>query len=503
MIRFMPLLLVAGCADFAMSEGAYDEPDADNQDTAMESNPDYSGAQIGIRLDVYAESATDSGLLNQTFYVDRGDSRDLDLFIQPSIAVSGSLSGFQTYPTADVQVPGALSAVPGTLRAFVPNSLMSYSVELTEEETFSFDAVAAENYTLAWIPDASVNLPFEVEEGVPLLDDTVFNKTLSYDESVTLYGAVKREGGLGLPGVSVQIHDRFTGIGNAAKTTNNMGAFNFRLYPGEYTVDLSGQSDAGVPSYTSTLLLSDARKGDVELNFDLGDLNTVNADGLVEGPNGALQGGVLVRLTALSLDGHTDAGYTTQSTTGSNGRFSIPVLPGLYQVEYIPPHDGNLSPLLIDEPIRLDQSVTELNAVELNARPIVTSRLVDIYGEGMENSLIRVQEAGFDGAVFETYTNDLGLFELAVSDGPLTWTLIPADTNRGAITYLNESAKSINAQEISLNEGQLVSGCIAHGNGTVDFVPVEVRTTTGTLFASTFTDDEGCFSVRVDVESNQ
>ena len=120
----------------------------------------------------------------------------------------------------------------------------------------------------------------------------------------------------------------------------------------------------------------------------------------------------------------------------------------------------------------------------------------------MPNSLVRAQELGFDGAVLETFTNEAGIFEFAVSEGELAWTLIPSDTNRGATTFLVETAKEMDSIELALNKGHLISGCISHNSGTVDFVPVEIRKENGSLIASTFSDDEGCFSVRVDVADN-
>lgn len=500
MIRFSPVLLCIACSEFAMDSGESSGPptsDTGIADSALEYDEDV----LSLRIDVYAESATDPGLLNQTFLIDpTGNTVDMVLPIEEAVSITGSLSGFQTFPTADVQVPGSLSAVPGVLRAFVPNSLMSYSVDLTEEGGFSFEAVPSENYTLAWIPKAHVNLPFEVEEAVPLLENTEIQKVLSYEESLALYGAVERADGMGIPGVDIQVVDTLSGIGNQGTTTNTMGGYQFRLYPGDYTVRVSGQSDAGLPTYSSSLILSDATVGDRELDFNLGDLNTVNADGLVLGPGGSPQGGVLVRLTALSLDEHKGAGFSTESTTGSNGRFSIPVLPGSYQVEYIPPHDGRLSPRLLQQPVELNRQVVELEAVKLSERPVVSSLLVGVEGEGMPNSLVRAQERGFNGSVFETYTNELGVFELEVSEGGLDWTLIPSDSSRGAITFLSATAESLNETEIELVPGQLVSGCFSHDTGTVNYVPVEIRQDDGELFASTFTDGQGCFSVRIGVD---
>jgi hypothetical protein len=487
--RYLPLLALVACGEFR-----FEVPGSDDTSSLAESD-----ALNPIRLDVYAASATDLGLLNQSFFVDADRTENMNLQVKPAVEVEGSLSGFQTNPTADVQVPGALGAVNGQLRAFVPNSLMSYAVSTDKTGAFSFQAVPSENYTLAWIPDTDVLLPFEIEEGVPILLNTALHKVLSYEQSRPIYGRVKDDTGLGIPGMNVQAIDPFTGIGNNSLQTNNMGAFHTRLYPGEYILKISGDADSALPTLQITLLVSEDASGDIHSEVQLGNLDTINADGRVLNADGSAAANVLVRFTATSVDGHPKAEFTTQSTTGSNGRYSIPVLPGTYEVEFIPNHEGDFSPVSLSDAIRLNDSVTELSTVELPDRPVVNGRLVDAFGEAAVGALVRAQEQGFDGAVFETFTGDMGLYSLAVSEGPLFWTFVPADPSQGAISFKDASFAAMDTEEFQLHEGQLVSGCITHEEGSVGFAPVEVRNDDGLLYASTFTDSKGCFEVRVDL----
>jgi len=493
MIRLLPLVALLGCAEFSLDENAETAGRGDSglSADASQLNP--------IRLDVYAESATDLGLHNQSFFVDADQTEDMNLRVLPAVSINGSIQGFQTFPTSDVQVPGSLGPVDGQLRAFVPDSLMSYAVQTDKNGAFAFDAVPAEDYTLAWVPDAGVLLPFEVDEGVPLLEDATLEKVLSYENSRAIFGRVKDQDGLGIPGMSVQAIDPTSSIGNNATVTNNMGAFHSRLYPGEYTLKITGDADSTLPTLQTTLVVAEDAIGEIENEIQLGDLATVNADGRVMQANGRSADNVLVRFTALSVNGHPKAQFSAQSTTGSNGRYSIPVLPGSYKVEFIPSHKGDYSPVQLDQAISLDDTVTELETIELPLRPVVDGRLIDAFGEAAEGALIRAQEQGFEGAVFETYSGDLGIFSLAVSDGPLFWTFIPADPSQGAISYKDASFAGMDSAEFQLNEGQLVSGCISHDDGDVRFTPVEVRDREGLLYASTFTDTNGCFAVRVDL----
>ena len=497
MNRFLVFSLLCACSDY--SHVGMDE----NADTATYAALEPSlDAHIAIRLDVYAESATDIGLLNQSFFLESGRTDDMELNLQGPIQVEGTLSGFQTNPTADVRIPGDSGGVDGQVRAFVPNSLMSYAVRTDVDGRFNFQAVPADNYTLAWIPNADTLLPFEIEEGVPLFENTVFNKTLSYEESRPVYGQITDDSGLGIPGISVQLLDQLSGIGGAALTTNNMGVFHTRLYAGEYFLQIQSNTDtdAPVPDIQTTLTVSEEALGEIQSTVQLTGLETVNADGQVLGAKDAPLGGVLVRFVAESVDEYPGAKFQTESTTGSNGRYSIPVLPGKYEVEFIPSHDSDVSPISLSQSITLDNRATELPTVSLPERPIASGRLLDVFGEAAPGTLIRAQEINFTGAVFETYTTDQGLFSFPVSEGKLQWTFIPKDPQQGAISFQESFHWEMDSQEVTLEEGQLVSGCIEHADGQVQFTPVEIRQEQGPLLASIFTDTQGCFEARVDVD---
>ena len=498
MIRLIPVsLLLLACSEYSHLGRSDEAADTAVDEDALEPNAE---SQIAIRLDVYAESATDIGLLNQSFFLEPNATQDMQLLLKPAIQIEGELTGFQTNPTADVRIPGDNGGIDGQVRAFVPNSMMSYAVRTDANGSFKFLAVPAENYTLAWIPSADTLLPFEIEEGVPLLENTVFAKTLSYEESRPVYGQITDNTGLGVPEISVQLIDQLSQIGGSAITTNNMGVFHTRLYPGEYLLQIQSNSDSDlpVPSIQTPLTVSDESLEEIQSAIQLSDLDTVNADGQVLAANGSPLGGVLVRFIADSIDRHPGAEFQTESTTGSNGRYSIPVLPGKYEVEFIPNHQSDVSPVSLSHSISLNSSATELPTVSLPSRPIASGRLLDAFGEAAPGALVRAQEVNFTGAVFETYTTDQGLFSFPVSEGKLQWTFIPRDSQQGAISFRESFHWEMDAQEISLEEGQLVSGCIEHADGNVRFTPIEIRQDEGLLLASTFTDTQGCFDVRVD-----
>jgi len=494
-IRFLTLFSLIGCNEYSLEDAIGEAPTGDTAG--------FDGDQSlqPIRLDVYAESATDLGLLNQSFFVDAQQTEDMNLNLKAPITIRGALQGFQTFPTADIEVPGASSPVSGQLRSFVPNSLMSYAVRTDDAGEFSFLAIPADNYTLAWIPNADVNLPFEIEEGVPLLEDTVLQKTLSYTESQAVFGRIKDHDGLGIPDLHVQIFDTASGLGNSSRLTNEMGAFNTRLYPGDYTLHIRGNDENALPTIEKQLQVVEDATEEVQAEIQLGILDTIKADGRVMGANGAALGDVLVRFTATQLEDHPTLTFSTQSTTGSNGRYSIPLLAGTYSVAFIPSHDGAFSPVQLEK-VLLNSNVTELDTIQLPTRPVVNGRLLDAFGMAAEGAVVRAQEKGFNGAVFETFTGELGVFSLAVSEGPIDWTFVPAHPSQGAITFSESRSAALDGEEFQLKEGQLVSGCIQHADGNVVFAPVEVRKRNDLLYASTFTDEHGCFSVRVDLSDS-
>ena len=89
MIRYTPFLLSVACAEFSVEEDVGSAQYDAEADTGVFDGPNDEVSSTGtLRIDVYAESATDPGLLNQTFLVESNDTADLGLFLEQPIAIA-------------------------------------------------------------------------------------------------------------------------------------------------------------------------------------------------------------------------------------------------------------------------------------------------------------------------------------------------------------------------------------------------------------------------------
>jgi hypothetical protein len=496
LLSLFPLTTTISCANFEFANSKDER--GDSNDTASYLPDGAEG--LAFRLDILASQSIDDSLLDETFFISEGEGENMLLELSPQAVVSGIMSGFDVNPTADITLPGQVGGVSGVVRAWVPNTVMNYSTRVLDDGIYELPIVPHEKYLFSWTPSHGVALPFYVDEGVVVSGDLERNVLLSWDESIPIYGAVSGTDDQPLEDVRIQIYDSFTGAIGPSVDTSDIGTYNLRLYPGSYDLEISGKGDEGVPTFTQHLQVGETDEAIDTVTNQLSEAQAINADGRVVTPLGVPASGVLVRFTALSVFGLGDVELTSESTTGSNGRFSIPVLQGVYQVEFIPSQDEGFSPQLIRE-ISLEGDVTEIGTVNLVAREQISGQVLDALGQPAEGVILRAEEIGFNNVVYQTVTNQDGTFEIEVSDTELFWTLIPTDSTQGAITFGEGTPANWDGMIVQLKTGQPISGCIVHEDGVAAFAPLELRNMEGRFFGGSFTDENGCFDLRIDIET--
>ncbi|MCB9759040.1 MAG: hypothetical protein H6739_04305 [Alphaproteobacteria bacterium] len=488
-------LSLAACsdADFSVFDGQ--EVSADDSGSGFESD-----AMTSLRLDVYPSSSLAEGsLLNQTFLLDYA-APGVEVSLTRPVTLRGNLTGYDANPTADVAVPGQSTSVTGYVQAFVPGTVMSRKTPTDETGYFAAQVVPSDGYTLAWIPEVPAELPFVVvtDELVDGPDDL----SLYLDYGLPVYGAVTHGDDLDpVAGVSVQAFDVASGVGGPVVTTDSYGEYMLRLYPGEYELRVSDEDDR-VPTQSIPItvfdgdgLAQDVHYGTLERNAFRG--TVVDADGEpVEN--------VVVRLTSVDLDGTPDGTLVLELDTPRNGIFSDDIVPGVYEVEYIPPYleaasGPTVGPVKLAEAVELRGPNNQLPRVTLPERVTVQARVTDPDGNPVPGALVRARELGFDHYVFEAIANAEGDVSIRVTDTELLWTLEPPAGVPGAVTFREaDPFEVIEAGTLQLSEGRQVSGQVLWGEQPAAYAAVEVRDFYDRLYASALTDDEGRFSVQVE-----
>ena len=484
------LLALVGCAESSMELGA-----------AENDTYDFAGdvPALALRIDVHADSGTESKLLDQSFIFPDGVSEDLQLELSTPISFSGQMTGFATNPTTScIGLPGDAGGVEGVVRVGIPNTVMGYAVATDDEGYFSMLVVPSSGYNIGWIPDFPTDLPFHVALGQTLEADVDEEVYLDRSASQAVYGLLQDANGNPLSGVQVQAIERNSGIGGAVVESDAQGAYHLRVYPGSYDIHFWGNPDDAIPDFKRALEVVDGATDADAMTPLVVVVEDATVSGQVYGSDGMRAGSVLVRLTSQELFDNDTGELTAESTTGSNGRFSIRVLPGLYTVEYITDANSSNSPYLAPGSLTILSGNTEIEVVDLPERPTVEGQVLDVDGRPLGQALVQAEELGFNGSTFETYTQEDGSFQLEVSETEMKWTLIPVNPVSGAITFFLGEPREVEGEAFMLAKGESLSGCVEYKGAPVSFVLVEARDTTGELHAATLTDMDGCFGVRVD-----
>lgn len=499
-------LLGVGCAEYSIQRGG----DSENDATAFDQDDTLS-----LRIDVYpsddlAADRLDEGvaLMAQSF---RLEDEDLDalpiLQLQAPVVFDGSVFGFEAYPTtAEVSVPGEASvAVEAEIQAYVPGTPMGRTA-VSDPETGEFQLQLTPTdwaYQLAVVPRDPATLPFFVDPALLVAagDDGPLDFDLDY--GVPLYGRVTQgDAGTPLPGLSVRAVDSETGIGGPVVETASDGTYGLRVYPGSYWLQIEGDDGKHLPDRT---LLAEVRDDEDGLRLDAryGAAAPITVLGEVQDEGGRALEDVQVRFSSRALLEDPGAEFMVAVTTGGgNGAFSVRLLPGTYDVEFIPPYGAGIGPMAWPESVELVESYTELNGTDpivLGGRPVVEQVVLDSSGMPLADVIVRAQELGFDHYAYTAVTDAYGEFTLGVADGDLQWSFTPPQGSNGASTFVVADASGLQAlAAVELSPGLTVAGCVQFEDVVASYMPLDVRDSDDRLYATSMTDIDGCFSVKVD-----
>ncbi len=487
LLFMLPLL---GCYEFSLNgteDMAAPATDTGGFDVTLE----------GLRIDVFPGSNLSAeGLPAQSFRDIGADGDwDVNLPLRDPVLVRGVLTGIDVNPTADVGVPGSQEVrVEGTFKAFVPSTPMAVSVGTDGDgEIRNVELVPNASYTIAWVPQDPAELPFYVSTDEVIEEDTDFSIALDY--GLPLYGQLIAEG-TPRSGSTVQAIDVATGIGGPIVEVDAQGRYMLRVYPGEYELRVR-DPDITVPDQVLPVSVysTEGTKQDIEY----GTLETNTVDGNVRSVDGAPMKDTTVRFTALTIYGAPAGQLVYEATSNENGDYLARLVPGRYQVEYMPPAESEYGPIVTAE-IEV-QAVLQLSEVTLPLRPTVSTSLMGPDGLFIAGATVRAKELDLSGHVFETSTDEEGLFTLAVSDTTLAWTFVPPNDVVAAIGHAEATPGALDGGTISLNEGQLITGHVSYSDQGAPYTLIDVRDSEDRLYGSVLTDGEGNFVVRVDPDS--
>ena len=471
-----------------------------SMDAAIQSGREYApgGAELDttadqLRIDIIPGESTPF-LDPQSWLL--GPDEDLgalNIDILPSVPVSGQLVGYSATPHG-AEVPGAdETPVDGLVSMFRLGSIAGASAATDTNGRFSLRVPPSTGYQLSAIPADGQSLPFFVD-----LDSDVSAETdlgmIDLGYGVPVFGRVTSDGSTGVSGAGVRLLEIQSGQSGSQGITGANGQFILRAQPGEYILSVYGIAGRAVPSIVVPVTALEEHGAEVDVVT--GSLDTISVFGQVFGEDSNTpQRDVSVRFTSDALS-DSNGSLVIETETDGDGVFTRNLLPGSWLVEFIPLFDSAQAPTQISFELDEDQGSHNLTDVLLPSRSTFSSVAIDPAGNPVAGVAVNARELGFDGYIRSTTTDQEGRFALDLSPQPMAFMLVPPGQDL-AVTHALVDPVS-DRGSLALDEGELVEGRITSRGIGVPFALIEIRDANGLLYATSLSDPDGLFSVRME-----
>lgn len=486
--RLSLLLALVGCsASEDLMRADYDSANAES-DVATRS----------IRVDVLPSGDVDA--MPQSLVFGDGAWDDLDLDLAPTIQWTGTVTGTVSNPYAadffDIEVPGEADVpLEADLQALVVGQRDGAATITNNRGAFSLSVPEGGPYRVTVVPVAEAPVPFLVLEEEFFSAD-VSEQALDLGAGQAVFGTVLQEDGAPLPqGALARLEHLATGVVGPAVPVNPNGHFLLRALPGDYRVLIGGDKPSSfLPRIAQSVTVTAEEPSEVDLT--VGVLEPVAVEMEVEGA--ADPSGLSVRFVSEELA--LGEGSATVEPFGVGGQFRTELLPGIWTVEVLPDFNpnGQESPLRLEGVVVTAGQPLDLGAVSLPSRVQVSGVVRSAQDDSpLANVIVSAREVGFEGNVFSGRTDEDGRYTLEVPDVALDVSYSPA-VNTETTTWVSVDNPD-DLGDLRLSLGEPVGGQVLLEGEPVPFSVVEVRDgASGALYATTFTDAEGFFAVRID-----
>lgn len=512
----LPLLMISmlGCAEMSVLSSDVAEY---NDDATADMGGDMF--RESLRLDVHpiaAPSPNGLPLLAQSFWLDPNeDWESLRLVLEPTITVSGTVSGFVANPySAGPTVPGQDNQpILAEVELYQPDTISAAQVLTDEDGFFSLQVPAGTDYRLVVRPLDAGLLPLIVVDDLALTDEQVDLNTLLEEDEITaldvpygdpVYGQITDVDGNPVGG-EVRLLDALTLEETSRVQTDEMGYYHLRAIPGEYILEMIGATPRAIPTVRQQISFEEGIGG-AQYDINIGDLRQVVIGGQVRSHEGAILSDATVRLTSVDLS-HAEGSLVLEDQTNNSGDFLLYALPGEWTVEVIP-FNESLSP---SSPIEFGLTIgdDDLNLpIELTEKTTFERQVFSVSGEPASDVVITFIQDGFNQTTTSTQTDELGTFSVDLADAPMHVLLTPTNDTISAITRFDLLSPLQDPMLAwSLADGAALDGSVrVNGEEEAGTFVVDVLNQDHELYGSILTTPLGAsanFTLRVDLESAQ
>ena len=492
-MRMFTLLtvLLSGCSEMQYSTV--------NEDSSMsESYQDLNkGAfeDIRLRLDVLPTVAVDEDLDPQSFWLaDEADWQDMRLELQPTVEITGSMTGFSANPYG-VQVPGAADVpVLGDVTVYQPDTIVSSTVQTDDAGAFSIRLPAGEGYQIAALPTEPPELPFYIEGDLSISSDEDLGEiSLGYGDPI--FGTVTNSSGEAID-CTVRLIDAATGIQGGATQTDSSGFYMLRAEPGEYIVQTEPATGSTLPTIQEMVSFEEDAGG-AQVDINVGEISPFLISGIPRSATGQTMYNAVVRLTSSALF-QSSGSMVVETETNQSGEFLVYALPGEWTLEIIPPAEITDLTGPLEQAIQIGSADTNLGLIPLAEQVNLRREVLTAESYPAVNVLVTFVEQGFNNATYTAYTDSTGMLDVMVPDVPLDVRLTLTQGTASAVTrreLLNPAVESESSWQLS--SGVVLSGTITRPTDESGFSVIEVYDDSGEFYGSALTGADGAFSFSI------
>ena len=487
----LSLAFLVGCSAGSQKmslEGTYDETDRESEIASF-------------RLDVYPpEDLVDRdnepiGVLPQSFPDQTTDSPNLGTInLSNPILVSGTLSGYDVTPWLDADLPGSEVTVAAQVSLSKTNTIHSYHVTTDDDGYFSSQIVPGSSYIVSFVPE-DPNIPFTSQTVNLPQSKTDLNISLGYGNAI--WGLVTDKNDLPMEGVPILAIDD-NGITSSTTLTDEQGQYSLRLNEGIYELQALGRKSAmgHDPVISVDDVVVDTAGAQVDIVYS--NIALTPLGGGVVDEDGSPIDNVTVRFTSTSLEDYADgtATATFDVETNAYGNFDTRLLPGTYEVQFLPPADGPYTAKSLGQ-IVFGAESTNLATETLDSFVEWTGYMT-LDGDLVPNGRVHCTEDAYANRHWSTMADDGGFFSLAVPQSSIECVATPPGSRTDlAITKVELSLSEDTSLDLEFEEGVVITGTLMLDELPIHLAVLEVRDSNNNLYALALSQEDGSFAFRL------
>ncbi len=455
---------------------------------------DVAGSEL--HLNIHPSDATPD-LLPQTYLLPRfTDWLDTQVQVRPTVQVRGTVRAFVPTPyLVDPTVPGEQDApIAANVSIYQQDGLGQGSAATDADGAFTISIPAGQLYRMLVVPQDTDQSPFLLAD-LPAVFDSTDLGTIQVEHGVPVWGSVRYSDGSVPTDIRVTLQDAQDGSKGASVSPDEQGWFMLRALPGSYDLVVGPASETMNPTQFTMIEVEADNTDGVQVELNLGPPERYRISGTLvdaEGERLGASNDYLIRMSSVRLD-EAAGSFVSETRVDQHGAFNLDVMNGSYTLEVIPAYEAGRSPVILTVDVSdRDQS---LDDIVVPGRTLWSGQVLDESGAPVPSALVVAQETGFDRYTYTATAGSDGVVVLELPETELDLTLTPPD-DKAATTFLTLRPGE-DAPELILDSGFPIAGVLELDGEPVPFALIDITTADGEKVATTLSNGDGAFSLRI------